>query len=328
VRAAVDGSPYAYEILRRHTDRGEKSKPVGLRIGVTAPADYDFSLKPEQWRDWLSKRIGFSVEHQTGDAAFDAAVYILSNDARIHSTLSQNAVLRADILREFRNVAPRSAVLKEVRCAGGRLWVHYRLKDGLNAAKVPVLAGKVVPALDRLAADLAHAAVAGAPKLYDRFVLRAALILAVSTGLVLNGAAHMARLVLVPIPFTPDGSTLVLWSLYGGAAVLALLVLAVVWWGRMWCCSRCCWSGAWARRSRSSWSCAISTWSGTSRRPPSTRSRRSTNASRGAGARSATTSRFAAGPARTRPPRSVSRRGFFIAPTGAERWRWSRSRDS
>jgi hypothetical protein len=227
-RSVVRHKPFEYEVLVKRIDRSDKTKSVGLRIGVTAPTVYDFSFKPEKWRDWLSKRIGFSVEYQTGDAEFDKAVYILSNDARIHVTLSQNAALRADILRVFRIVAPRSAVLKEVRCSGGRIWIHYKLKTELDRAKISVLAEQVVPALSRLAADLGRATVAGAPQLYDRFILRAAIILAISTGLALNGVAHVARLLFVPIPFTVDNSTLILWSLYCGAALLALLVLAVV----------------------------------------------------------------------------------------------------
>lgn len=227
-RSVVRRKPYEYEVLVQRVYRSDKTKSVGLRIGVIAPTVYDFSFKPEKWRDWLSKRIGFSVEYQTGDADFDKAVYILSNDARIHATLSQNAALRADILRVFRIVAPHSAALKEVRCSGGRIWVHYKLKTELNQAQIPVLAEQVVPALNRLAADLGRATLAGGPRLYDRFVLRAAIILAISTGLVLNGAAHVARLYFVPIPFTVDNSTLILWSLYCGAGLLTLLVFAVV----------------------------------------------------------------------------------------------------
>jgi len=227
-KAYVGRKLYEYEVLVRRDDRGNKVKSVGLRMGVTAPTGYDFSLKPEKWRDWLSKRIGFSVEYQTGEAEFDKAVYILSNDARIHATLSQNAALRTDILQVFRVVAPRSALLKEVRCSDGRIWAHYKLKTELNRAKIPVLAEKVVPALHRLAADLGRATLASTPRLYDRFVLRAAVILAISTGLVLNGATHLARLWFMPIPFTVDNSTLILWSLYCGATLLILLVLAVV----------------------------------------------------------------------------------------------------
>ena len=227
-RSSVRRKTYEYEVLTHRIYRSDKTQSVGLRMGVTAPAVYDFSFKPEKWRDWLSKRIGFSVEYQTGDVEFDKAVYILSNDARIHATLSQNAALRADILRVFSVVAPHSAVLKEVRCSGGRIWVHYKLKSELNRAQIPVLAEQVVPALSRLAADLGNATVAGAPRLYDRFVLRAAIILAISTGLALNGGAHMVRLFFIPIPFTLDNSTLILWAIYCGAGLLALLVLAVV----------------------------------------------------------------------------------------------------
>lgn len=226
--SSVHRKAYQYEVVVQRVPFRTEPKSVGLRIGVTASTAYDFSLKPEKWRDWLSKFIGFSVEHQTGDAEFDKTVYILSNDARIHATLSQNAALRADILRIFKVVAPHSAVLKEVRCSNGRLWAHYKLKTKLNHAKIPVLAEQVVPALSRLADDLARANVAGAPRLYDRFVLRAAIILAISSGLALNGAAHLFRLLFIPVPFTADNSTLILWSLYCGAGLLALLVLSVV----------------------------------------------------------------------------------------------------
>ncbi len=219
---------YEYKIIVRRANLDEKPEAIGLRIGVTAPTGYDFSLKPEKWRDWFSKRIGFSVEYQTGDSEFDKAIYILSNDARIHSMLSQNIELRADILRVFRIVAPHSAILKEVRCSGGRIWVHYKVKNDLIRSKVPELAEQLVPALHRLAADLGRATLASTPRLYDRFVLRAAVILAISTGLVLNGATHLARLWFMPIPFTVDNSTLILWSLYCGATLLILLVLAVV----------------------------------------------------------------------------------------------------
>ena len=224
-RSSVHRKAYEYQVLTQNVSRSDKPKSVGLRIGVTAPAVYDFSFKPEKWRDWLSKRIGFSVEYQTGDAEFDKTVYILSNDARIHATLSQNAALRADILQVFKVVPSYAATLKEVRCSGGRIWIHYKTETDLD---VPVVAKQVVPALSRLAADLARANVTGAPRLYDPFVLRAVIILAISTGLALNGAAHLFRLYFISIPFTADNSTLILWSLYCGAGLLALLVLSVV----------------------------------------------------------------------------------------------------
>lgn len=219
---------YEYEVLVRRTDFDSDATPIGLRVGVTAPALFDFSLKPEKWRDGFSKRIGFSVEHQTGDPSFDKTVYILSNDARIHATLSNTPELRNDILNVFRIVAPHSAVLKEVRCAGGRIWVHYKLKNGLLRAKIPELAERLVPVLHRLASDLSKTTPVGAPRLYDPFVLRAAVVLAISTGLALNGGAHVMRLLFMPVPFTVDSSILILWSFYCGALLLVLLVLVVV----------------------------------------------------------------------------------------------------
>ena len=223
--AFTSGQRSEYEILEQ---RSKDAKLVGLRLGVTAPAGYDFSFKPEKWGDWVPKRVGFSVEYHTGDAEFDKAIYILSNDARIHTTLNRNAALRAYILRMFMSIAPPSAVLKEIRCSGGRVWVHYKLKTEINSAEISALAEEVVPVLNKLVAELCHITLVGAPKPHDRFVLRAAIILAISTGLAANGAVHLVRLVLIPIPFNVDNATLMAWSLYCGAVLLILLVFAVV----------------------------------------------------------------------------------------------------
>jgi len=219
---------YEYKVVYRRTDVGEGTEPVGLQIGVTASTRFDFSLKPEKWRDWVSNQIGFSVEYQTGDSKFDRAVYILSNDARIHAVLSQNSELRADILKVFNIVAPHSAQLKEIRCAKGRIWVHYKLKNGLLHTKIAELAEQIVPALNRFASDLGKVAIANAPRLYDRFVLRASVILAISTGLAMNGVAHLVRLHFIPIPFPIDRSALIEWSIYCGIVLIGLLVLSIV----------------------------------------------------------------------------------------------------
>ena len=221
----VGGKRYEYQVIRNpKTDQA-----VALRIGVAAPVGYDFSLKPEKWRDRFSKWIGFSVEFQTGDKAFDRDIYIVSNDARLHSTFRNSAGLREDVRRVFKLVAPRTAVLREVRCGAGRLWMQYKLKRKINTAKIPTLAKRVVPALEGLSSSLRMAKAGQGARIRDSFVIPAAIILAISTGMAVHGFLHVARLIYIPIPFTVSTTPLFVWALYGAVAIIALLVIAIVW---------------------------------------------------------------------------------------------------
>ncbi|MGD8569853.1 MAG: hypothetical protein PVJ39_17335, partial [Gammaproteobacteria bacterium] len=67
----------------------------------------------------------------------------------------------------------------------------------------------------------------------DPFVIKSAIILAISSGLAINGLIHLVRLTWIKLPFTVDSSQLLMDSVYWGAGiVITLLLSALVMLGR------------------------------------------------------------------------------------------------
>jgi hypothetical protein len=67
----MDGCTYYYEYYA-----GSKNRPSYFRIWLDCPAAGSFRLGREGWLEGLFKRLGVSVEIQTGDSRFDREFYI------------------------------------------------------------------------------------------------------------------------------------------------------------------------------------------------------------------------------------------------------------
>ncbi len=53
-----------------------------------------FRLTGESWLDGVCKRIGFATELQTGDAEFDASIYIACDSPMFHSAVTESSAIR------------------------------------------------------------------------------------------------------------------------------------------------------------------------------------------------------------------------------------------
>lgn len=73
-RREVDGKPH--EVLYKRARRGKSGHPSSLSVRVPAAIPTTLQFNRENWFDRLSKRVGISREHQTGDDPFDATVYV------------------------------------------------------------------------------------------------------------------------------------------------------------------------------------------------------------------------------------------------------------
>lgn len=222
VAGNTNGVSYQYALLKN------KSTIIGLLLGIEGASGYDFSFKKETWYDRLSKFIGLSAEYQAGNKDFDNLVYVVSDDAELLKQISTNISTVEMMLDIFSSGENFNCKIKEVRCNSGRLWVKFKTTGGFEETKVAGLAAFLVPLLQNVSNELAKVPPIASKKWRDPFVVKAAIILAISTGLAINGLVHLLRLQQINEPFTVDTDQLLLGSAYWGAGIIISLLIATI----------------------------------------------------------------------------------------------------
>lgn len=124
-----------------------KYRVVATTFGLAFEHPVFFRLSRESGWDRFFKRIGFAHELQTGDAAFDAAVYVSCDHPALAPVLQADAAARAAILALFRGGAQR------IFTDGASLWVRragHALPDENDLAHLGTVraALQAVPATD------------------------------------------------------------------------------------------------------------------------------------------------------------------------------------
>jgi len=187
-----------YEYKIEHGDKGI----AGFKIGIAAYGDYDFALKRESRFDY-------------------------SDDPKFCQALSSNVKMLNDVLKLFRSGTADFCRLKEMRYNSEKLWLNYKVEPGFNEKSITKLAATVAPRLLLVAAALIKAGQEVEKQRQDPFVIKAAIILAVSTGLAINGGLHLLRLRGNGPPITLDISTMIGHSVLLGLVIVAFLVAAI-----------------------------------------------------------------------------------------------------
>lgn len=210
-----------YKVLRN------KRGITGLLVGISGGRGYDFALKREAWYDRLGKALGLSEEHQTGNPVFDELVYIVSDDRQLQQQVTGNAELVATVIKLFALADDYHGKMQELRCNSGRLWIKIGAGKGFAEERIDELAAHAGQLLQKCAAQLPPPEPAPG-RWRDPFVLKAALLLALSSGLAFNGIAHLVRLNWSSIPYTVDEQQLFTHALLCGAVVVAVLIVAAI----------------------------------------------------------------------------------------------------
>lgn len=205
-----------------------KKKTQRFKVAVSAPKEYDFSFKREGRFDRFCKSLGLSVEHQIGAAEFDNLVYVVSNDGHLVQQMSAQKSITDDVVQLFK-LHRYGSTVSEVRCQNGRLWASFSVAKPFNEASNMNQLLKVPPHAAGLLQRVAVQLEANRPQTRgtqrDPFILRAAVLLAISTGLFVNGLTHAFRLFWSTDTFTVDTAQLWFYSVYGAAAIVGVLVL-------------------------------------------------------------------------------------------------------
>jgi hypothetical protein len=219
--------PHAYE-LRMTVKDGS----VGhAEIGVRCRAGFSFALTPEDDFDRWGKAIGLTQECQTGDKRFDDAIYVQSGDPALHHLLQSDPRLRDAILTLQAECNRILGGLRAIEVHGGRAWVSTIPREN-DVADVEAGSTQLVPTLNAFAERLSRQRIGQAPG-RDLFPLRAACLLAISTGLALYGG--VALFLSVPIrPFVvmANPAAPVSLAVPTGICIGALLALAALAWLR------------------------------------------------------------------------------------------------
>jgi hypothetical protein len=214
---------YQYKVVKNDKTVNE------LLIGIDAAPGYDYFLKNENALDRFFKRIGFSVEHQTGNKAFDDKVYIVSDNRQFQKQLTADGEIVDALLKVFNFGRTYQCRVQEVRHSSGRLWIKYSTGNGFNERRITALASRVVPVLYSINKTLKHIPLTASGSWKDPFVIKATFLLAVSSALAVNGALQVYRFLYTTLPVAMDTDKLLQDALLLGGGIITLLLTLSFW---------------------------------------------------------------------------------------------------
>lgn len=208
--------------------RSHRGLVYGLIVGVGAPETFRFELKRERMWDRFFKWTGLTVEHQFGHAGFDPLVYVASDDQHLFSSLAGNK----DFLHAVQHCFAAECEdrwLKKIVCANGRLWMVIGTSDWDSKGakeRTREFAARLLPLLQRVSRALDACMPDSAPSTRDRYLIPTVVILALSSGLTINGALSWARSLIASPSFILDTHPLTLHAWLVAACIVGALVLA------------------------------------------------------------------------------------------------------
>lgn len=211
-----------FKLVRRSKTR----KLSRVEAGIRTTTALEFEIKPETNVDRMAKNLGLSVEAQVGNAAFDRAAYLVSDDPRVAALLKGNSVLLDSLESLVEARGRRGFGFLQLVCRGGFLRVDFSCTDpDTDPEDLLAWSGAL---LKTAAQELPPPSVAS--RRPDRFRWRATVLLAIAGGLSINAGVASFRLAIVREPFTVDLVELWVWAGLLGVVLLAFLCAATVAW--------------------------------------------------------------------------------------------------
>ncbi len=214
----IEEGPYEVKVSRR---KGH-GRITGFRIGIDGVPEYDLMLKKEGPIDRFFKHLNFSSEWQTGDRTFDEQIYIACDSSDIHKLLARQPELRKAVLQLFSHAQRLGFRVKRIHNRAGRLWVELSPPDTDEPHTLADAFAHELYVIKRVLETFRHPR----NRLRDPFVLKAIVILAISSGLAINGAVHVARINFSHFPMLTDSHALI-WAALPYALLLAGLLAAL-----------------------------------------------------------------------------------------------------
>ncbi|UTA49120.1 hypothetical protein L1F30_06120 [Simiduia sp. 21SJ11W-1] len=224
----TSGIPYGNNIVKN-----KYGHAVKLCVFVEGQSGYDYILKNETLIDRFFKIIGLSVEHQTGNKEFDDRIYIVSDNKKVLKQLSSNNTIADSVIRIFDAALMNSFKVKRIRHQSGRLWVDLRPKIKFEDDQFRKLSYEIATLLNTISSEHGKTPLPAKERWKDPFNIRAMIILAISTGLAINGLVQFVRLKITDYPVIIDADKLLQDAIYVGSGItIVILASALVLLGR------------------------------------------------------------------------------------------------
>jgi len=220
--AALGDITYKYSVV---THKGSTNK---ILIGCDVVEDICFSIKIEKWWDKFFKAIGISVEHQVGVDEFDRMFYLITDNESLCSLFSESYELQDRINEINETCIKRELKIKKLHCRHGRIWLDVVPKNRKENVDIDNIAADLIPTINNIAELLKDKQALILDQKNDPFIIKAMVILAISTGLAINGAIQIFRIIFFEIPFIVDDYPLFYAALPWGIGVIGALIFAAL----------------------------------------------------------------------------------------------------
>lgn len=210
-----------------HNTAVNKDKTHFIRIGCASDADIDLSIKAETALDRFFKFFGISVEHQVGRDSFDEKLYIINNHSTVCAILSSSKSLQNEITKLVELCYKNKFFFKELHIRNKRIWVKVVPIQKNSAPPASTLAKDMVPLLSLISNLFKSNLPKSTSKLIDPFYLKAAVFLAISTGMAVMGISHLFSLGFINTPFLVEWTELFPLSFVLGSAITMALIMGM-----------------------------------------------------------------------------------------------------
>lgn len=216
---------YDYKFLK------SKSRTTGLLMGAKCVSDANFLIKQQTSVDAFFKRIGVSKEFETGDSSFDDACYLATDCSDLHRLLVDEPKLRTAI-KAILSFSYGGFAAKAIYCRKGRIWIKFDVGVWGADKDIEPIVKKLGHPLSLIANAVVDLAKTGL-NWRDPFIYKAALVLAISSGLAINAFIQFYRTSLGDLPFILYPKEVAIDALiYSFIALPILVLIAIYWLGR------------------------------------------------------------------------------------------------
>ncbi len=224
--ASLGAQSYWYDVT---TNKGRITQ---IKVGVNCDTGIAFCLKAETWIDRFFKGLGLSEEQQLNRLHFDENIYVISDDVRLSNVLKYHTTLQKQLEHIFDKQHWPHFTIKKLWCQNGRLWVTATPIGRVEQSAITQFAEPALPVLQELAQALTQKAPEHSGS-KDYFIVKAAILLGISTALAVNGGVQLFRMMFMRFPVMLDNGELLrttaMWSVI---ILIALLFTCIKWIGR------------------------------------------------------------------------------------------------